>query len=162
MNTNPSLHFKRMIIGSDHAAVKEKEELKTLLSSLGMVDIIDVGTHDASRVDYPDVAHKLCGQLTQEWSAKGPIAGILLCGSGIGMSIAANKYRVDPKLGASIRAALCHNEYTARMCRQHNDCNVLCLGTRVLGMEVIKCIVETFVTTAFEGGRHAERLAKLQ
>lgn len=115
------------------------------------VSVVDLGTHGTERVDYPDVAQELCRQVVSGQAS----CGILLCGTGIGMSIAANKV-------PGIRAALCHDHYTAKLTRQHNDANVLCAGARTTGIEVIKDMVEVFLATPFEGGRHAQRVAKLE
>lgn len=144
----------RVVIGSDHAAydiktemVKflESEEMKAVVSS-----VIDIGPANADRVDYPDYAEKGCAVVL----AKEADFGILLCGSGIGICISANKIK-------GIRAALCHDNYTAKVSRQHNDANVICAGARTTGPEVIKDMIRAFLTTGFDGGRHAERVEKI-
>lgn len=133
-------------IGSDHAGFDLKEKIKAHLTEKG-IEITDVGCFKPERCDYPDIAQALCKNL------KGG-RGILVCGSGIGISMAANKI-------AGIRCALCHDHYTAKMCRQHNDANVLAVGSRTTGDEVAKDIVDTFLQTEFEGGRHADRVKKI-
>ena len=139
----------RVAVASDHAGVALKEEIKALLSRL-KADATDLGTNSSASVDYPDFAHALAkGVADQRFDA-----GILVCGTGIGMSIAANRH-------PEIRAALCTDPYSARMTRMHNDANVLCLGARVVGGGLAEEIVTAFFTTSFEGGRHAARVAKL-
>jgi ribose 5-phosphate isomerase B len=138
-----------VVIGCDHAAVPMKDELRAFIEAMG-AKVIDVGTHGTDRVDYPDVAVELCTHVVNGDAQK----GVLLCGSGIGVSITANK--VD-----GIRAALCHDHYTAKMCREHNDANVLCAGARTTGIEVVKDMVEIFLATEFAGGRHAGRVEKI-
>ncbi|MCI5124721.1 MAG: ribose 5-phosphate isomerase B, partial [Candidatus Electrothrix sp. AR5] len=110
-------------------------------------EVESVGCHSLESVDYPDFAEKVCTAVRTEASD----CGILVCGTGIGMSIAANRHK-------EIRAALCHEAFTARMSREHNNANVLCLGERVIGSEVALDIVRTWVETAFAGGRHQKRL----
>eukprot|EP00742_Colponemidia_sp_Colp-10_P002450 GILJ01002612.1.p1 GENE.GILJ01002612.1~~GILJ01002612.1.p1 ORF type:complete len:150 (+),score=15.80 GILJ01002612.1:42-491(+) len=138
----------QVVIGSDHGAFELKQAMVAHLQSLGK-EVIDVGTHDGSRCDYPDIASLVCKEVLEK-----TIPGILLCGTGIGISIAANKHQ-------NIRCALCHDHYTAKLCRQHNDANVLAIGGRTCGIEVAKEMVETFLSTPFEGDRHASRLAKI-
>ena len=147
-----TLLYRKVAIGSDHAAIREKQELKDYLVSLG-VEVNDIGAHTTDRVDYPCIASTLCGVVLAGTSE----VGVLLCGTGIGVSIAANKME-------GIRAGLCHNEYCARMAREHNDANVVCAGVRVLGIEVIKAILLAFLTTPFAGPgtRHADRVAMLK
>lgn len=139
----------RVALGSDHAGLLFKDSLKALLERL-QVTMTDLGTNSAASVDYPDFAHAVSRGIAE----KRFDAGILVCGTGVGMSIAANRHR-------EIRAALCTDPYTARMTRLHNDANVLCLGARVIGAGLAEEIVEVFLTTPFEGGRHAGRVAKL-
>lgn len=139
----------RIAIASDHAALGFKEAICNHLRSLGC-DVEDCGPHDASSVDYPDFAQLVCHTIHRGDAD----AGILLCGSGIGMSMAANKY-------PGIRAALCFNRYMSTMTRLHNDANVLCLGERVVGLGTALEIVEGFVSTEFEGGRHQRRVDKM-
>ena len=139
----------RVALGSDHAGVPLKDSLKALLERLHAT-ATDLGTNSAASVDYPDFAHAVSRGIAE----KRFDAGILVCGTGVGMSIAANRHR-------EIRAALCTDPYTARMTRLHNDANVLCLGARVIGAGLAEEIVEAFLTTSFEGGRHAGRVTKL-
>lgn len=140
----------RLAIGSDHAGYAAKEHLKRWLGEHGH-DVVDLGTHGGASVDYPDFAAQV-GRSVVEGEA--PL-GLLVCGTGIGMSIAANKI-------AGIRAAHCTDSYQARMARQHNDANVLCFGARVTGLGVMEDALEAFLGHAFEGGRHAARVEKIQ
>ena len=137
----------QIVIGSDHAAFDTKEFVKELLCSKGF-DVIDVGTHSPDRCDYPDYATALVKVVLER-----KIQGVLLCGSGIGVSIVANRYR-------GIRAALCRNPLDAEMARKHNDANILCLGARSNTNEEIKIILESWFNAQFEGGRHEDRLKK--
>jgi len=138
----------KIAIGADHGGYEMKEQLKALLVELGH-EAVDVGCHSTLSVDYPDFASALSEQVV---SGRCPL-GILICGTGIGMSIAVNR---DPK----IRAALCHDEFTARLSREHNNANVLCLGARVTGPGLADAIVRTWLNAAFEGGRHQLRVSK--
>lgn len=133
-------------LGCDHGGFALKKEIKHFLVSAGH-EVHDVGCHSEESVDYPDLADKVCKELIDGRSAY----GILVCGTGIGMSIAANRYR-------QIRAALCHEAFTAKMSREHNDANVLCLGARVLGVGIALDIVATWLETEFAGGRHLRRI----
>lgn len=139
----------RIAIGSDHGGYQMKVLLKSLLQDLGH-QVLDVGCHSEESVDYPDFASLLCERI----GADEVVSGILVCGTGIGMSLAANRF-------PGIRAALCHNEYTARMSREHNDANVLCLGARVLGPGLAESIVKTWLVSTFAAGRHLTRIEKL-
>jgi ribose 5-phosphate isomerase B len=139
----------RVALASDHAGLTLKDSLKALLEQL-KITATDLGTNGPASVDYPDFAHTLAKGVAE----KRFDAGILVCGTGIGMSIAANRH-------PEIRAALCTDPYCARMTRLHNDANVLCLGARVIGPGMAEEIVAAFFTTKFEGGRHAGRVAKL-
>ena len=136
-----------VLIASDHAGLELKAELQKRLPEWKWQDL---GPADAARVDYPDYAEKLAEQIA---GGKAPY-GILVCGSGIGMCIAANK--VD-----GIRAAVVENTVAARLAREHNDANVLCLGARFLAPEYAAEIARIFLTTAFAGERHAERVRKI-
>ncbi len=140
----------KIYIATDHAAFCIKEEVKEILSSLNY-EVIDLGPKDDSRVDYPDFAHLLCENVLKD---KGSF-GVLICGTGIGMSLAANKHQ-------GIRAALCHDAYTAQMAREHNDANVLCFGQRVVGLGTIESICQAWSQTSFAGGRHATRVDKIE
>ena len=140
----------KVIIASDHAGLELRRELVSALQEL-RVEVDDVGPTTNASVDYPDFARTVCKAV-----AAGEYQyGVLVCGTGIGMSITANKYR-------GIRAALCTSEFEARMTRAHNDANVLCLGQRVVGAGLARSIVEAFVATPFEGGRHQKRLDKIR
>ncbi|HZH14612.1 MAG TPA: ribose 5-phosphate isomerase B [Archangium sp.] len=140
----------KVIIASDHAGLELRRELVSALQEL-RVEVNDVGPTTNASVDYPDFARTVCKAV-----AAGEYQyGVLVCGTGIGMSITANKYR-------GIRAALCTSEFEARMTRAHNDANVLCLGQRVVGAGLARSIVEAFVATPFEGGRHQKRLDKIR
>jgi ribose 5-phosphate isomerase B len=137
-------------IGSDHAGFEYKEQLKKLLNEMGK-PFEDLGTFSADSVDYPDVAHVVSKTVT---SGKFQF-GILICGTGIGMSIVANKHK-------SIRAAVCESIVSAKLSREHNDANILCMGARVTTWETASEIVKTFLTTPFSGGeRHMIRIAKI-
>jgi len=138
--------MERIAVGSDHAGYRLKEFVKKLLEQKGF-EVIDVGTYSEERCHYPIYAKKVA-----ELVSKGEVPrGILICGSGIGMSIVANKFK-------GVRAALCHNIYSAKFSRLHNDSNILCLGGRVTGEDLSREIVEVWLNTPFEGGRHSERL----
>jgi ribose 5-phosphate isomerase B len=140
----------KIIIASDHAGLELRQDLVSSLRERG-VSFDDVGPVSRDSVDYPDFATKVAkavasGQYT---------LGVLVCGTGIGMSIVANKYR-------GIRAALCSTEFEARMARSHNDANILCVGQRVVGAGVARGILEVFLATPFEGGRHEKRVQKIR
>jgi ribose 5-phosphate isomerase B len=136
-------------IASDHAGVELKVQIINLLLKQGK-KITDFGTNSLESVDYPDFAAMVTEAVVSGRAEK----GILICGTGIGMSIAANRSR-------AIRAALCHNTMTAELARQHNDANVLVLGARVVDTNTALSCVEAFLNTPFEGGRHQNRLNKL-
>lgn len=139
----------KVAIGCDHAALDLKKHIIGLLAELGM-QVQDFGTHSTESMDYPDVARPV-----SEAVARGEFdRGILICGTGIGMSIAANKVR-------GIRAALAHDTFSARATREHNDSNVLCLGARVIGPGLAGDIVRVWLATEFTAGRHTRRLAKI-
>ena len=137
-----------IIIGSDHAGFDLKEECRLFLLKNPGYSVFDQGVYDRQSVDYPDIAKKVSLAVLKGEYEK----GILICGSGIGMSITANRYK-------GIRAALCHDLYTARLCRQHNDANILVMGGRVIGTGIALEMVEIFLNTEFEGGRHRKRIA---
>jgi ribose 5-phosphate isomerase B len=140
---------KKIVIANDHGGFELKNALKADLEALNY-EVTDLGCHDDSSVDYPDYAHKLAEAL------KGGTAqiGVLVCGSGIGISIAANRH-------AHIRAALVHDALTARLCREHNNANVLVLGGRTTGIETARDCLKIFLKTEFEGGRHQGRISKM-
>ena len=140
---------KTIAFGCDHGGFAYKKEVIDRLIANGY-SVIDCGTDSTASVDYPVYADKVCTEIT---SGNAQL-GILICGTGIGMSIAANKH-------SGIRAACCENTFSARMTRMHNDSNVLCLGARVLGIELVHDMIDLFVTTEFEGGRHQNRVNML-
>lgn len=136
-------------IGSDHAAYAFKEEIKAWLLERGL-RIEDYGTHSCERVDYCDFGIRVA-----EAVARGDCdRGLLFCGTGVGISISANKV-------PGIRAVVCSEPYSAQLSRAHNDTNILCLGARVVGIELAKMIIGTWLNTDFEGGRHADRIEKI-
>lgn len=143
--TTPSTP-QRIIIGCDHAAYRLKEILKSAMQSQG-IDVTDVGTHNESSMDYPET-----GKVVAEKVSSGEYQrGILICGTGLGMSMVANKY-------PHVRAALCNDLFSAAMSRQHNNANILVMGGRVIGDILALEILNTWLKTAFEGGRHQRRL----
>lgn len=149
-------------LGSDHAGYELKEELKAYIASLGH-HVYDCGAPSAARVDYPVYAQKACNCLAERAAAKAKLADpetkdfpvcdrvVLVCGTGIGISISANKLR-------GVRCALCHDHFTAEMCRRHNNANAVAVGARVIGSEVAKEIVATFLSTPFDGMQHTHRI----
>ncbi|MEQ8356811.1 MAG: ribose 5-phosphate isomerase B [Kiloniellaceae bacterium] len=142
--------FKSIAIGSDHAGFDLKAKLAEELRSAGY-EVLDLGTGDGTTsVDYPDFG-KAVGEAVTSGKADG---GVVVCGTGIGISIAANRQ-------AGVRAALCHDETSARLSREHNDANVLALGARLIGEVVAKDCLHTFLNTEFAGDRHARRVKKL-
>jgi ribose 5-phosphate isomerase B len=136
-------------IGADHAGIHLRQALMPDIEALGY-ELLDFGTHTAESVDYPDLGY----QVAQAVSSGAAWRGVLICGSGIGMSIAANR---DPQ----VRAALCLFGQMARFSRSHNDANILVLGERLTGVDVAKDCLREFLTTDFEGGRHVRRVDKL-
>lgn len=140
----------RIAIGSDHRGVQVKAKLAQVLGQLGH-QVIDEGTHDGEQaVDYPDFASAVSRKVS-----RGEVdRGMLVCGTGIGMCITANKF-------PGVRATTCHDEVTAEMCRRHNDVNVLCLSGDMLGERQLDRMVEVWLNTPFDGGRHARRLEKI-
>lgn len=140
----------KITIGSDHGAVELKEEVKKVLADYPEIEVNDVGTFGTDSVDYPDIAEKVCAEVVSEKSDR----GIVLCGTGIGISIAANKIK-------GIRCALCNDVYSAKKSREHNNANVLAMGGRVIGFGPAEEIVRAWVTTDFEGGRHERRVNKI-
>ncbi len=140
----------RLAIASDHGGFELK---RVLIEHLRASDyeVLDLGTEGPASVDYPDFAERLCKAILAGQAER----GILICGTGIGMSITANKFK-------GIYAALCTNEFMARLSREHNDSNVLCLGGRVIGDEVAKGIVDVWLNTSFAGGRHSRRTGKIR
>lgn len=149
-NKTASVLPASVALAADHAGFALKEVLKTALAAKG-VAVLDLGTADAeTRVDYPDYAAILARALQE---GRAPL-GIAICGTGIGISIALNRYKW-------VRAALCHSAETAEMARAHNDANVLCLGGRVLEEATARACLDAFLNTPFAGGRHAARVNKL-
>lgn len=140
----------RWVLAADHAGFELKEAVEKLLRARGL-DVTDLGTHDTDRTDYPDWGHAL-GEVIASGEYQ---RGVLVCGSGVGISIAANRHR-------GVRAALCNDLYTAKMSRAHNDANVLAMGARVVGLGLAEEIVEAFIATEFEGGRHTARVVKIE
>lgn len=141
---------KRVVLGSDHAGFELKETIKAVLQSLAW-EWIDVGATSRDACDYPDYARKVADAVANGDCPK----GIVCCGSGIGVSIVANKVR-------NVRAALCHDVESAILSRKHNDANVLCLGARTLNPEATREIVKVWLATEFEGGRHKRRIEKIE
>lgn len=140
----------KITIGCDHGALQLKEEVKKVLAEMEDIEVNDVGTFTEESVDYPDIAEKVCADVTSGAADR----GIVLCGTGLGISIAANKIK-------GIRAALCHDVFSARMSRQHNDANVLAMGGRVIGYGPAGEIVRVWVREEFLGGRHERRVSKM-
>lgn len=140
----------KIAIGSDHRGYEAKERIKALLVDMGL-EIDDRGVNSRQAADYPDYGLAVAEEVASGRSDR----GILFCGSGIGMSISANKV-------AGVRAALCHDELTAQMARRHNDANVLCLPADLIGDALMQGIVRSWLTTDFEGGRHARRVEKIR
>ncbi|MGG7073009.1 ribose 5-phosphate isomerase B [Campylobacter sp. 9BO] len=139
-----------ILIASDHAGFKMKEQVKEYLNAKFDFQIIDLGTNDAkTSVDYPDFAHSLAKKIDEK------TYGILICGTGIGISIAANRHE-------GVRAALCHNVDTAILAREHNDANVIAFGARVVDFNLVKEMLKAFFTTQFAGGRHENRVKKIE
>ena len=139
----------KIIVGSDHRGFETKLQVKNIISQLGH-EHIDIGTNDNNPVDYPDTAY-LAAKAVSEGKAD---RAILACGTGIGMSIAANKIN-------GIRAALCHDELSAQISRHHNNANVLCVSGDLIGEVLLRKIVEVWLTTEFSGGRHQRRVRKI-
>lgn len=139
----------KITIGSDHGAVNLKEEVKKVLVEMN-VEVSDIGTFGTEAVDYPDIAEKVAKSVVSGEADR----GIVLCGTGIGISIAANKIK-------GIRAALCHDIFSAKMSREHNDANILAMGERVIGFGPAREIVKAWITTEFAGDRHLRRVNKI-
>ena len=140
----------RLLVGADHAGLPLKEILVAHLRESGH-EVEDLGTNAPDSVDYPDYGHRVA-----QGVADGQVPlGLLVCGSGVGMCITANKHQ-------GVRAVVCSEPYSAKMSRLHNDANVLCLGARVVGQDLAKDILEAFLAAEFEGGRHARRVGKIE
>lgn len=139
-----------IVIASDHAGFELKARVIELLQGAGH-EVRDLGPADASPVDYPDFAHRVAGAIASGEAER----GVLICGTGIGMSMTANRH-------PGVRAALCHDAFTAEMARRHNDANVLCVGGRSTGVGVAEQVVRIFLETPFEGGRHQRRTERIE
>ena len=142
------MKIDKVFLASDHAGFELKNELKEAIKGLGY-EVVDLGTNDKNSVDYPDYAHLLASRLEPN------CYGVLVCGTGIGISIAANRHE-------NVRCALCHDEFTARLAREHNDANVIAFGARVIGAGVAISAAEAFLKTEFAGGRHERRVKKIE
>lgn len=140
----------RVLFACDHAGYELKRLLIELAQERGW-EVEDLGVHGSDGADYPDFAHALAERIAKQNAAR----GVLVCGTGVGMAMAANRH-------CGVRAALCHDAFTAEMARRHNDANVLCLGGRVTGAGVALQILDLFLATPFDGGRHAPRVAKIE
>lgn len=140
----------KIALGSDHRGFEAKQRIAALIKSLGL-SVLDHGTQSRDACDYPDTACAVAADVAAGRAQR----GVLLCGSGLGMSIAANKV-------AGVRAALCHDELTAQLSRRHNDANVLCLPADLIGDALMQSMVRAWLTTEFEGGRHARRVDKIR
>lgn len=139
----------KFYIATDHAGIDLKDYTVELLKEKGH-EVIDLGPFSKTRVDYPDYAHKVAESVLADSFTQ----GILICGSGIGMSMAANRH-------VGIRAALCHDAYTATVARGHNDANILCFGERIVGKGVAESILDAWIAGTFDGGRHCGRIEKI-
>jgi ribose 5-phosphate isomerase B len=140
----------KFFIATDHAGIELKDYTVALLREKGH-EVEDMGPYSKDRVDYPDYAHKVATAILANSDAQ----GILICGSGIGMSMAANRHE-------GIRAALCHDAYTAMVARGHNDANILCFGERIVGKGVAESILDAWIAGSFDGGRHSGRVEKIE
>jgi len=139
----------KIVVGSDHRGFEAKKQIKAIIAQLGH-ECVDVGTDTSDPVDYPDPAYLAAVAVSKKQAER----AILACGTGIGMSITANKIK-------GIRAALCHDELSAQISRHHNDANVLCIAADLLGEVLLRKIVEAWLTTEFSGGRHLRRVRKI-
>ncbi|MHC4957855.1 MAG: ribose 5-phosphate isomerase B [Planctomycetota bacterium] len=140
----------KIALGSDHAGFDVKQALAEHLAKAGH-EVHDVGCHDTGSVDYPDYAHQVAGQVARGDAER----GILVCGTGLGMSMAANRQ-------AGVRAAVVWDRFSTEMSREHNDANVLCVGARVLDKDTVLELADLWIATAFGGDRHARRVAKIE
>ena len=141
---------KKVVLASDHAGFKLKEEIKKFLIKKKRKKVLDLGTKNTNSVDYPDFAHRLSKKMSRNKN----LFGILVCGSGTGMSMAANKHK-------NIRAALCYDTKSTKLSRLHNNANVMTLGSRLIKKNVALKCVSTFLKTNFDGGRHMRRVKKI-
>ena len=149
MTADRKIKSKKVFLASDHAGFKLKEEIKNFLSKKGK-KVLDLGTHNTDPVDYPDFAHRLSSKIKRN----GNQLGILVCGSGIGMGITANRHK-------NIRAALCSSVKSAKLSREHNNANVIAIGARLTKKKVALKCVDAFLKTNFIGGRHLRRIKKI-
>lgn len=140
----------KFYVATDHAGIDLKDYTVELLKAKGH-EVVDMGPYSKDRVDYPDYAHKVALAVLEDKGTQ----GILICGSGIGMSMAANRHE-------GIRAALCHDAYTAEVARGHNDANILCFGERIVGKGVAENIIDAWLRSNFDGGRHCVRVEKIE
>ena len=140
----------KIAIASDHGGFELKEQIKEHFSSLGTT-LHDLGTHSADSCDYPDIAHKMVPTILNKQAD----LGILICGTGVGISIAANRFQ-------GIRAAILYDDFTAEMAKKHNDANIMVFGGRTMKAEDVIHRINIFLNTEFEGGRHSKRLAKIE
>jgi ribose 5-phosphate isomerase B len=140
---------KTLFVGSDHAGLDLKRELSGVAAELGY-EVVDIGTHTTDSTDYPDYAHQVASAVR-----RGEGLGLLVCGTGLGMSMAANRH-------SGVRAAVCGDVFSASMTRQHNDANLLCIGARVVGAGLAAEILKAFLNASFEGGRHQRRVNKIE
>jgi ribose 5-phosphate isomerase B len=145
------MEILRVAFASDHGGFTLKSNLIASIEQISAYKIIDLGVTGIDSIDYPDIALKLI----KLFKAEGCDRGVLICGTGIGMSIFANRF-------GFIRAAVCHDEFTARLSRLHNDSNILVLGERVLGVDLAQSMLKLWLSTPFEGGRHERRLNKIK
>jgi len=139
----------RLCVGADHAGFDLKEQLKGTLLAAGH-EVEDVGTHDTASTDYPDWAHRVASRVASGEAER----GLLVCGTGVGMAMAANRHR-------GVRAVAANDLFTVRLSRQHNDANVLTLGARIAALPLAEAILGAFLETPFEGGRHQRRVGKI-
>ena len=149
MGIDKKIKSKKVFLASDHAGFKLKEEIKYFLNKKG-TKVIDLGPNNANSVDYTDYAHLLSKKMKKNSN----FIGILLCGSGIGMSIVANRHK-------NIRAALCYNVRSAKLSREHNNANVIAIGSRLIKKNIALKCVSTFLKTNFQAGRHLYRIKKI-
>ena len=149
MPIDKKIKIKNVILASDHAGFRLKEVIKRFLIKKRN-KVLDLGTNSADSVDYPDFAHRLSNKMKKDKDQ----FGVLICGSGIGMDITANKHK-------NIRAALCYNTKSAKLSRQHNNANVIAIGARLTKKKVALKCVDTFLKTKFKGGRHLLRIKKI-
>ena len=140
----------KFFVATDHAGIELKDYTVELLRAKGH-EVEDMGPYSKDRVDYPDYAHKVATAVLENKGTQ----GVLICGSGIGMSMAANRHE-------GIRAALCHDAYTAMVARGHNDANILCFGERIVGKGVAESIIDAWLVGGFDGGRHCGRVEKIE